>query len=187
MAIGNGDRETSYFLRMYLSCYRAAEYLAQRPDWDGRIMVVTGTSQGGQQAIVTAGMHPKITALMANVPAGCDVTGRAIGRAIGFPYWANHAEWNKNPKIVETGRYFDPVNFASRIKCPALVSVGLIDVTCPPTAVLSAINQMQGLKEPVILPDSDHHGNRNTQAPYQARAAAWSKALVEGKAAPVRR
>ena len=31
-AAGNDDREASYFLRMYLSCYRAAQYLTERPD-----------------------------------------------------------------------------------------------------------------------------------------------------------
>jgi hypothetical protein len=51
MSIGNEDRDTSYFLRMYLGCYRAVEYLASRPDWDGKTLVVMGTSQGGQQSI----------------------------------------------------------------------------------------------------------------------------------------
>ena len=45
-AIGNDDRETSYFLRMYLSCYQAAEYLTQRPDWNGKTLVVTGGEPG---------------------------------------------------------------------------------------------------------------------------------------------
>ena len=45
-SIGNTNRETSYFLRMYLSCYRAAEYLSQREDWDGKTLVVMGGSQG---------------------------------------------------------------------------------------------------------------------------------------------
>ncbi len=142
--IGSDDRDKSYFLRMYLACYRAADYLAQREDWDGKTLVVMGTSQGGQQAFITAAIYPKITAMMANVPGGCDVTGPAVGRAAGFPYWADQAKWKKNDKIVETGRYYDVVNFAPRIKCPALVSMGLIDVTCPPAGVLAACNQLQG-------------------------------------------
>ena len=67
-AIGNDDRDTSYFLRMYLSCYQAAQYLTQRPDWDGKTLVVSGTSQGGQQSLMLAGLHPKITAALALVP-----------------------------------------------------------------------------------------------------------------------
>src|SRR5690606_7418685 len=46
-SIGNEDRNESYFLRMYLSCYRAAQYLTERPDWNGETLVVMGTSQGG--------------------------------------------------------------------------------------------------------------------------------------------
>ncbi len=84
--IGDDDREKDYFLRMFLGCYRAADYLAQRPDWDGRTLVVTGTSQGGLQSLVTAAIYPKITALMANVPAGCDMTGLLANRAPGWPF-----------------------------------------------------------------------------------------------------
>ena len=58
-SIGNDDRDTSYYLRMYLSCFRAAEYLIQRKDWDGKTLVVTGTSQGGMQTLMLAGLHPR--------------------------------------------------------------------------------------------------------------------------------
>src|SRR5688572_4353847 len=85
--IGNDDRERSYYLRMYLSCYRAADYLASRDDWDGRTLVVMGASQGGQQALVTAAMHPEVTAALSLVPAGCDQLGPDLGRAPGFPMW----------------------------------------------------------------------------------------------------
>lgn len=83
-AIGNDDRDASYFLRMYLSCYRAADYLASRDDWDGTL-VVMGTSQGGLQALMTAGLHPKITGAIANVSAGCDYLGEEAGRKSGWP------------------------------------------------------------------------------------------------------
>jgi cephalosporin-C deacetylase len=180
MSIGDEDREKSYFLRMYLGCYRAVEYLASRADWDGKTMVVMGTSQGGQQSIVTAGLNPRITAMMANVPAGCDVTGFQIGRASGFPYWSNQARTKKNDKIVEVGRYFDAVNFASRITCPAMVSLGLIDETCPPSGVLAAVNQMKGPKEVLIMVNSDHHGSHNAQAAYFSRSEEWARRLVKG-------
>ena len=92
MTEGNDDRDKNYYLRMYLGCYRAADYLAHRPDWDGRTLVVMGTSQGGLQAVMTAGFYPGITAMIANVPAGCDTTGPLVGRAGGHPYWYNNAK-----------------------------------------------------------------------------------------------
>lgn len=181
VSIGDEDRDKSYFLRMYLGCYRAVEYLASRPDWDGKTLVVMGTSQGGQQSIVTAGLNPRITAMMANVPGGCDVTGFQIGRASGFPYWSNQARAKKNDKIIEVGRYFDAVNFASRITCPAMVSMGLIDETCPPSGALAAVNQMKGPKEVLILVNSNHHGSNNAQAAYFSQSEAWARRLLKGE------
>ena len=186
MTAGNDDREKSYYLRMYLGCYRAVEYLAGREDWDGKTLVVSGVSQGGLQAIVTAGLHPKVTAMIAGVPAGCDPTGPWIGRAGGHPYWYANAHGRPNEKqIMETSRYYDVVNFASRVKCPALVALGLIDQTCPPAGVLSACNQLCGPKEVLILVGSDHKGTHATQAAFQSRSAAWIASLVKGKQPPM--
>ena len=183
-AIGNDDREQSYFLRMYLSCYRAAEYLSQRPDWDGRTLVVTGTSQGGLQSFVTAGLNHKITALMALVPAGCDDTGDQAGRNPGWPNWMANAGSHDPKKVRETARYFDGVNFAARVKCPALVGLGLIDITSPPSGVFAAINQLPGPKEVVIMPDANHHGDNKTHALFEKRSAAWQAALLNHQPVP---
>jgi len=156
--IGNDDRETSYFLRMYLSCYRAAEYMSQRPDWDSKTLVVSGTSQGGQQTLMLAGFHPKITAALALVPAGCDMLGPDIGRRGGCPQWYSITNGKDPAKVHQASRYFDVVNFASRVRCPVLAGVGLIDETCPAAGVFAALNQMQVPKEIVVLPQSDHQG-----------------------------
>jgi len=42
----------------------AIEYLFERPDWDGRTIVVTGGSQGGLQSLVAAGLNPKATVFL---------------------------------------------------------------------------------------------------------------------------
>jgi cephalosporin-C deacetylase len=184
-AIGNDNRETSYFLRMYLSCYRAAQYLTERPDWDGRTLLVTGGSQGGLQALMTAGLHPKVTAAIACVPAGCDFTGPDAGRSPGWPgwYWSTNG---KNPaKVREASRYYDVVNFASRINCPVLVALGLIDVTCPPAGIFAALNQVKGPKEILIMPKGEHQDQNGAHQPFYSRSGAWKSALVRGHAAPV--
>ena len=184
-AIGNEDRETSYFVRMFLSCYRAAEYLAKRPDWDGKTLIVAGTSQGGLQSFVTAGLDPKITGVLVLVPAGCDNTGALAGRKPGWPYWQNHAKGEKEAQIMQTSRYFDAVNFAARIHCPTLIGLGLIDITSPPSGVYAAANRLKGPKEIVVLPDSPHQNVHNAHAPFYQREAAWRDALVKGQPAPV--
>lgn len=154
---GNDDREQSYFLRMFLSCRRAVDYLTQRDDWNKKSLLVTGGSQGGYQAIVTAGLHPAVTAFAANVPAGCDHTGKAVGRAPGWPNWAGRTWQGKDEKkMLHAARYFDAMNFATRVKCPGLIGVGLVDPVCPVEGVLATCNQLQGPRKVVLMPQADH-------------------------------
>lgn len=184
--IGDDNRNTSYFLRMYLSCYRAADYLAHRDDWNGKTLVVMGGSQGGMQSLMTAGFYPKITAALAMVPAGCDMLGPVLGRKGGWPQWYSNTDGKDPAKVREASRYFDVANFAARIKCPVLVGTGLIDEVCPSAGVLAAVNQIKPPKEVVIIPNSEHQEINGSQAPYNTRCfGAWLPALREGKPAPV--
>jgi cephalosporin-C deacetylase-like acetyl esterase len=183
-AIGRDDREKDYFLRMYLSAYRAADYLTQRPDWDGHNLVVTGTSQGGLQTIMMAGLHPKVTAAMANVPAGCDQSGILVGNACGWPALAMWLKGEEQKRVLEVSRYFDCMNFAPNIKCPLLVSVGMIDETCPASGIFSTVNQTKGPREFVVLPLSDHQGKNNSQKPMMDRMYAWRQAILKGQPLP---
>ena len=184
-SIGNESRETSYFLRMFLGCYRAADYLAVRPEWDGKTLVVTGTSQGGLQGLVTAGLHPAITAVLVNVPAGCDTTGPWTGRSVAWPYWFRSTQGKDEKSVMETSRYFDAVNFACNIRCPALVAIGMIDQTSTPAGVMSAFNRIQGPKEAVLMLNSPHQNRNNSQKPWHERSNAWLDELVKGNPPPV--
>ncbi|HVY93228.1 MAG TPA: acetylxylan esterase, partial [Bryobacteraceae bacterium] len=95
--VGNTSRETSYFLNMYLRDSRALDYLMTRPDWDGRTIVLMGTSMGGQQSIALAGLRPeKINAVLVCVPAGADSNGDLHGRKAGYPNWPSN-----NPEVME--------------------------------------------------------------------------------------
>ena len=185
-AIGNDSRETSYFLRMYLSCYRAAQYLTERADWNGQTLVVTGGSQGGLQSLVTAGLHPKISAVLACVPAGCDLNGPVAGRLPGWPMWYWKTQGKDEAQVRRAAGYYDVVNFASRVKCPVLIGAGLIDTVCPPPGVWAAFNQLQGPKEIVVLPFGEHGEKKGSHGPYYARFNAWNQVLAQGQAAPVK-
>jgi len=151
-AVGNTDREKSYFLNMYLRDSRVLDYLATRPDWDGKNVVLTGGSMGGQQSIVLAGLRPdKVTAVAVCVPAGADTNGDLHGRKAGYPYWPSD-----NPDAMKTALYFDTVDFASRIKAPVMAGFGFIDTVSPPAGVWTMLNQIPGPKEPVPVIDSEH-------------------------------
>jgi len=152
-AVGNTDRETSYFLNMYLRDLRALDYLMTRPDWDGKTIVLMGTSMGGQQSLMLAGLRPeKITAVLVCVPSGADTNADLHGRKAGYPNWPSD-----DPKVMNTALYFDPVNFASRIKAPVLAAMGFIDTTSPPAGVFTALNQIPVAKEPLPMLESEHN------------------------------
>ncbi len=151
-AIGNTDREKSYFLNMYLRDSRVLDYLSTRPDWDGKTVVLIGGSMGGQQSIALAGLRPdKVTAVAVCVPAGADSNGDLHGRKAGYPYWPSD-----NPDAMKTALYFDTVDFASRIKAPVMAGFGFIDTVSPPAGVWTMLNQIPGPKEPVPVIDSEH-------------------------------
>jgi len=175
-AIGNADRETSYFLNMYLRDSRAIDYIATRPDWDGRTIVVTGTSMGGQQSLAAAGLNPRVTAVIVNEPAGADSNGDLHGRKAGYPNWPSG-----DAKVMETALYFDTVNFAPRIKAPTLAAMGFIDTIAPPVGIWIALGQIRGPKEAVPMVESDHNNiTPEKQRAYEARSREVLGMLLKG-------
>ena len=150
--IGNTNRGESYFLNMYLRDSRVLDYLLTRPDWDGKTIVLTGGSMGGQQSLMLAGLRPeKVTAVLVCVPAGADSNADLHGRKAGYPNWPSD-----NPQVMNTALYFDTVNFAPRIKAPVMAGMGFIDTISPPAGVWTALNQIPGPKEPLPMIESEH-------------------------------
>ena len=142
---GRESRETVYFLGMYLRLVRALDVLTAQPEWDGRTVVVYGSSQGGAQAIAAAGLDARVTFFVAGVPAGCDHTGGLVGRIAGWPKFIATGEVAA-PEVVAAVRYYDGVNFAARAKAPGFFTVGFVDTTCPPTSVYAAYNALPTAK-----------------------------------------
>ncbi len=166
---------------MYLRDARAIDYITSRPDWDGKTLVIIGTSMGGQQSLVTAGLrNSKITAVIVNVPSGADTNGDLNGSRAGYPNWRT-----SDPKVAETSLYFDTVNFASKIKAPVLAGIGYIDTTSPPAGIWRAMNQIPGRKEIVGMVESDHNNRTpEKQLEFVARSKVWLDSLLTTAAAP---
>lgn len=152
-AVGDTDREKSYFLNMYLRDSRALDYLLTRPDWDGKTIVLTGGSMGGQQSLALAGLRPEkiFSAVLVCVPAGADTNGNLHGRKAGYPNWPSD-----NAEAMKTALYFDTVNFASHIHAPVFAGMGLIDTISPPAGIWTMLNQIPGPKETLPMIESEH-------------------------------
>ena len=152
-AIGDRSRETSYFLDMYLRDTRALEYIRSSSRWDGKTVVLTGTSMGGQQSLVTAGLNPgKVTAVLVNEPSGADSNGDLHGHFAGYPSWDS-----SDPQVMRTALYFDTVNFAPHITAPTLMAMGFIDTTAPPVGIWTELDEIPAPKEAVPMIESEHN------------------------------
>lgn len=153
---GRESRDTFYFLGMLLRVRRALDFLASQPEWDGRILMIEGGSQGGGQAMAGAALDPRVTFYTAMVTALCDHTGMVAGRVAGWPKIVPMKDGAPDPAILEVSRYFDMVNFAPRIKARGYFWVGFFDQLCPPTTVYAAYNQLKAPKEMIHSIDTGH-------------------------------
>ncbi len=181
-AIGQRDRDKNYFVEMYLRGYRAVDFLVQHHEWNGQTIVVTGGSMGGQQSFAVAGLHPRVTHMMANEPAGCDLNGPNYGRQNSYPFYPHN-----DPQAMATAGYIDAVNFAPRIKATSLVSMGFIDTITAPAGIWTAYNLIPGPKVAAPMIDAAHNNiaTWEQQQPYYTRQTKWMEALAKGEKVPL--
>lgn len=142
---GFENPESNYFLGMFLRVVRALDFLTTQPEWDGRTLIVFGSSQGGAQSLAGAALDDRVSFFVAGVPAMCDHAGLLAGRDPGWPKFLR-PEAAPSAGAQKTVGYFDMVHFASRIKAPGFFTIGFLDSTCPPTTVYAAYNRLAGEK-----------------------------------------
>jgi cephalosporin-C deacetylase len=174
---GLDSRDRYYYRRVYLGCVRANDFLVSHPRYDGRNLLVTGGSQGGALAIVTAGLDPRVMGLAAYYPALSDLTGYLKGRAGGWPHMFRS---EKDPTLrlkekIETSGYYDVVNFARRVRVPGYYSWGYNDETCPPTSMYSAYNVIPGRKALLLALETGH----NTVPEQVERVNRWIEGFLK--------
>ena len=157
---GNDNRDASYYKRVVLGCIRAVDYIEQYTPWDGKLLGVTGSSQGGFLSLATAGLDKRVTCYAPVHAAMCDHTASLKGVACGWPHYFY---WNATPhsdkksenkgkgqeKKIETSRYYDGVNFARLIdnNQKGWFSFGYNDDVVPPTTAWATYNTVTGPKE----------------------------------------
>lgn len=156
--------EKYYLARVVPGLCRAVDYLAARPDWNGRSLVVAGSSQGGALSLMCAAFSGKITAVSASIPAFGDQNGRFSARAPGWPnLYSVMVRFEKQLPDAERKRicgYFDLVNFVPKIKAPVNMNCGAIDIVCPPHSVYAVYNRITAPKEMLLMQGTSHMVSR---------------------------
>ncbi|QDU32267.1 Acetyl esterase Axe7A precursor [Poriferisphaera corsica] len=172
-AFGKTNPNDSYFTGMYMRLIRALEFIKAQPEWDGKILVVKGSSQGGGQALIAGGLDPDITLICASVPAMSDHAGYEAGKMVGWPRLASWNKPNDSEKdityrsTIDASRYVDAANFAALIQAQTLISVGFADHVCCPTSVYTAFNNIPHKNKRIInRPLMGHSFPQDLQAEF---------------------
>jgi cephalosporin-C deacetylase len=155
------DRPQSYYYtRLISDAARAVEVAAGLDGVDADRVGVQGASQGGGLALAAAALRPDLVRVChADVPFLCDFQ-RAVGLTGAHPYQevaaflARHVDLAD--RAMDTLRYVDCALLARRIRATTLVSVGLMDETCPPSTVFAAYNEITAPKEIAVHRFGDH-------------------------------
>ncbi len=158
MTRGIGGPEDYYYTRLFTDAAMAVD--AARELTGAPQVAVSGSSQGGGLALATAALVPDHVAVChADVPFLCDIQ-RAITLAPEAPYtevpeFLAH-QLDLIPAVLDTLRYVDCALLARRITARCLLSVGLMDTTCPPSTVFAAYNEITAGKDISVHPFTGH-------------------------------
>ncbi len=161
MTKGIADPQTYFYRFAYMDCLRAVQFLRTLPEI-GQI-ALTGSSQGGglTLAVAALGADQPLAVAMPDVPFLCHYR-RSLEIFSTGPYQELVNHWKAHPGEVESNfktlSYFDGMNFAARIRCPTLISVGLLDTTCPPSTGFAVYNHLAVEKEIKVYPYNNHEG-----------------------------
>ncbi len=162
------DTRDDYAARSwYCALVRAVDYLATRGDLvDMKKVVAHGGSQGGAFALVTAALDHRIAYCFADCPANCqpheliDGLYPSFGPTAGQVPAGQTAEDTK--KVLS---YYNPVNFAPLITCPAYVGSNIGDLTVHSAGPLAAYHNLTALPPDKKAFYPGHHSHFHGSGP----------------------
>jgi cephalosporin-C deacetylase len=154
------DKEMYIYRGAYMDCVRAVDFLVSRPEVDKSRIVVEGGSQGGALSFATAALNnDRIRLCVPHVPFLSDFRDYfkiAAWPASEYEKWvAEHPQvgWDN---VYATLSYIDIKNLAPWIKAPVIMTIGLVDDTCPPHTNFAAYNNLTVPREYHVYPESGH-------------------------------
>lgn len=168
------DRNAFYYNRVIVGALRAVDLLCSLPQYNGRALGVTGSSQGGALSIITAALDARVTFLAAVHPALCDHEAFFEKRACGWPHYFLYYG-GADEKVRQVARYYDTANFARFIRVPGWYSWGYNDEVCPPTSMYAAYNSITAPKELHPYLETGHYWYQEQWDSWQA----WIKEQLE--------
>ncbi|MBS7566970.1 alpha/beta fold hydrolase [Mucilaginibacter sp. Bleaf8] len=156
----NLEDKNRYVMRgAIMDCVRMIDFIFSREELDHDNIMVSGGSMGGFLSIATAGVDHRVKLCSAQNPILCDVQnlpGKVTWPVKDFSRYIRTQRGLTMDKLLANLSYFDTKNFASNIKCPTLMGIGLLDHLAPPDNEYAAYNSLTVPKHMIIFRDLGH-------------------------------
>lgn len=156
----NIEDKNKYVMRgVIMDCVRAVDFIYSRPELRHNQIMATGGSMGGYLAIALAGLDSRITICSAQNPILSDVHN-LVGTA-DWPindikkYVAGKPDVTFD-QVLRNMEYYDTKNFATDVKCPTLLGLGLLDPYVPPGNGYAVYNSLNTDKKVMVYKDLGH-------------------------------
>ena len=182
LTYGIDSRETYSYRGVISDCSRGVDFLLSRSEIDSDQIFCCGSSQGGGLTLATAGIRSEIKGGVSGYPfLCCYPESMQMFRSYPYDELSRYvrAHPERESQMLGTLRYFDGVNFATRIKCPMVVGIALEDEVCPPETSYAAYDRLAGERELWLFPESGHgnaHDYPKQETVWLERRIAASKA-----------
>lgn len=139
--VGSKRRETYHFYSILPGFCRVLDWVIKELPWDGKRLVLDGSSQGGWLALCMAALYSdKVTAVYAGVPVvGLQSKLRPDGNFLKMEV-----------------PYFEPDYFAPLIKAPILVTAGLRDASSLFTTVYAMFSLLGSVEKTLEVDGGEH-------------------------------
>ena len=158
----NQDPETCFFNEMALRNLRAAEYVKTLPEWNGKNLIIHGSSQGGLQTMWVAALDQQVTEAYPAITWCCDLAGSVKQNRFGA-----FGRIKYSPAL----EYYDPVFMAKRIKKAKVVikRAGMGDYTSPPSGIAICYNNLAAPDKTVKW----YQGSTHSDIPKNPEIIVW--------------
>ncbi|MFI5160774.1 MAG: acetylxylan esterase [Sphingobacteriales bacterium] len=153
------DRNKYVMRGVIMDCVRCIDFIYAQPNLEHDNILASGGSMGGYLALAVAGLDKRVNLCSAQNPIMCDIRG--INGEVQWPITAFKKYVATQPgltmeKVFDNLDYYDGKNFASEIKCPTLVGIGLLDPFAPPNSEYATYNVIHSQKRIMVFKDLAH-------------------------------
>jgi cephalosporin-C deacetylase len=154
------EDKNKYVMRgAIMDCIRAVDFICAQPNLKHDQILASGGSMGGYLALALAGLDKRVALCSAQNPILCDI--RSLPGEVKWPVTSFQKYVATKPgltfdKVLDNLDYYDGKNFATNIKCPIIMGIGLLDPYAPPNNEYAAFNGINSKKRLLVFRDLGH-------------------------------